>query len=163
MNLVASAARGALAGTIATAAMDALWYRRYRADGGESDIVTWEFGTEASDFGEDAPAPARVGKRIAEAVGVQLPASAVAMTNNVVHWMTGIGWGKAAGVVAGAVGMPALGVGIATGVAAFATSYAVLGALGIYRPITEYDAATLWKDLSAHLVFGATLGAALTI
>ena len=141
MNLVANAARGALAGTIATVAMDALWYRRYRVDGGENDIATWEFGTEASDFGEDVPAPARVGKRIAEAVGVQLPASAVAMTNNVVHWMTGIGWGKAAGVVAGAVGMPPLGVGIATGVAAWATSYAVLGV----PASTDRSPSTTWR------------------
>ena len=39
VNLVANVLRGALAGTIATAAMDALWYRRYRADGGENDVV----------------------------------------------------------------------------------------------------------------------------
>ena len=59
--------------------------------------------------------------------------------------------------------VPTLAVGVATGVTAWGSSYAVLGRLGIYRPITEYDKATLWKDLSAHLVFGTTLGAALTV
>jgi hypothetical protein len=53
--------------------------------------------------------------------------------------------------------------GVATGVAAWGTSYAVLGRLGIYQPISEYDRETLVKDLSAHLVFGATLGAVLSV
>jgi len=163
VGVVGSGVRGAVAGAIATAAMDLVWYRRYRADGGDHDLVTWEFSSPASGFDDDAPAPAQVGKRFADAVGVTLPGSAVATTNNVVHWMTGIGWGKVAGLVASAVPIPKLGVGIATGVTAWGTSYAVLGRLGIYRPITEYDSTTLWKDLSAHLVFGATLGAALTI
>ena len=155
-------ARGAIAGAMATVAMDALWFRRYRADGGVKDVVAWEFTTEVNDFGEHAPAPARVGKLVADAVGLQLPPSSVAATNNVVHWMTGIGWGKLAGLVAGAVRVPAIGVGLVTGIAAWSTSYAVLGRLGIYRPIAEYDRETLWKDLSAHLVFGTTLGVVLT-
>ena len=134
-----------------------------RAGGGDRGVVAWEFSTPASDFDDDAPAPARVGKRIADAAGITLPSSAVAATNNVVHWMTGIGWGKVAGLLAPVVPVPTLAVGLATGVTAWGTSYAVLGKLGIYRPITEYDTATLWKDLSAHLVFGSTLGAALTV
>ncbi len=71
--------------------------------------------------------------------------------------------GQVAGLVAAAVPIPGLAVGVATGITAWGTSYAVLGKLGIYRPISEYDKATLWKDLSAHLVFGTTLGAALTV
>jgi hypothetical protein len=163
VGVIASAVRGAIAGAVATAAMDLVWYRRYRADGGDHDLVTWEFSSAASDFDNDAPAPAQVGKRLADAVGIALPGSAVATTNNIVHWMTGVGWGKVAGLVGSAVPISPLGVGIATGVTAWGTSYAVLGKLGIYRPITEYDAAILWKDLSAHLVFGATLGTALTV
>ena len=61
------------------------------------------------------------------------------------------------------VPIPKLAVGIATGITAWGTSYAVLGKLGIYRPISQYDKATLWKDLSAHLVFGTTLGASLAV
>src|SRR5688572_7286341 len=106
--------------------MDLVWYRRYRAGGGDHDLVTWEFSSAASDFDDDAPAPAQVAKRLADAVGIALPGSAVATSNNVVHWITGIGWGKVAGVAASAVPIPRLGVGIATGVTAWATSYAVL-------------------------------------
>jgi hypothetical protein len=163
MGVVSNAVRGAVAGAIATTAMDFLLYRRYRAEGGDSSFGAWEFSTTATDFGEDAPAPARVGKRIADAVGITLDDSAVAPTNNVVHWMTGIGWGKVAGIGAGVLPVPAIAVGVGTGVTAWGTSYALLGAAGIYKPITEYDAKTLWKDLSAHLVFGATLGIALTV
>jgi hypothetical protein len=35
--------------------------------------------------------------------------------------------------------------------------------LGIYQPIAAYDRTTLWKDLSAHLLFGAVVGAVLTL
>ena len=162
MGLIAAAARGAVAGAVATAAMDAVWFRRYRAGGGDQRLLEWEFSAPATDFGEDAPAPARVANRIADAAGVSLPPSAVGPANNIVHWMTGVGWGKAAGVAAALIPAPALAVGVATGLAAWTTSYAVLGKLGIYRPITEYDRQTLAQDLSAHVVFGTTLGLALT-
>jgi hypothetical protein len=42
----------------------------------------------------------------------------------------------------------------------WAVSYAILPAAGLYRPIREYDRETLAKDLSAHLVYGATTAAA---
>jgi hypothetical protein len=160
---VANAVGGAVAGAVATVAMDLVWYRRYRRGGGDQDLGTWEFSTAATDFGEDAPAPARVGKRIADTLGLALPTSAVAATNNVVHWMTGVGWGTAAGGAAAVVPAPKLAIGIATGLTAWGTSYALLGKLGIYRPISEYDRATLWQDLSAHLVFGTTVGAVLGV
>ncbi len=163
MGVVSNAVRGAIAGAIATTAMDLVLFRRYRAEGGESEVRTWEFSTSATDFGEDAPAPARVGKRIADTVGITLDDTAVAPTNNVVHWMTGVGWGKVAGLAVGILPVPPLVVGVGTGVTAWGTSYALLGAAGIYKPITAYDAKTLWKDLSAHLVYGATLGIVLTV
>ena len=50
--------------------------------------------------------------------------------------------------------------GVMTGAAAWGTSYAVLPKLGVYKPITEYDPKTLWKDFSAHLVFGSAMGVA---
>jgi hypothetical protein len=49
---------------------------------------------------------------------------------------------------------------VLSGVGAWVTSYAVLPKLGVYKPITEYDPKTLWKDLSAHLVFGSAVGVA---
>lgn len=164
MRIVRTVAGGAVAGAIATAAMDLLWYRRYRRDGGDSDPATWEFSTSVTGYDDDdVPAPAQVGQRVARAVGVDLDDSTVAAANSVVHWATGVGWGQFAGLAATIVPAPALGVGIATGATAWGTSYAVLGAAGIYQPITSYDLKTLWKDLSVHLVFGSVLGAVLTV
>ena len=161
VRVIGSVLRGAVAGAVATAAMDLMWYRRYRQQGGEQPFASWELSTDATGFGDDAPAPARVGKRIAELVGIDLDDDAVARTNNVVHWMTGIGWGKVGGFAAAVLPLPALAIGAGTGVTAWASSYAILGRLGIYQPITAYDRETLWKDLSAHVVFGLTLGAVL--
>ena len=160
--MIAAAFTGSGAGVVATAPMDLLWYRRYRHDGGNQSFASWEFSTDASDFGDDAPAPARVGKRIADVVGIEIDESSVGTTNNLVHWTTGVGWGKVAGIAAAVLPVPTLLVGTATGATAWGTSYAVLGRLGIYKPTTQYDKETLWKDLSAHLVFGLTLGVALS-
>ncbi|MEP7114723.1 MAG: hypothetical protein ABI862_15760 [Ilumatobacteraceae bacterium] len=139
--------------------MDALWYSRYRRGGGTTSPADWEFQANASGF-DDAPAPAKVGKRIADAVNVDLPDSSVSTTDNVVHWATGLSWGVAAATLHRLPRVGALTAGVVAGIAAFSTSYVVLPKLGIYKSITEYDAATLAKDLSAHLVFGAATGLA---
>lgn len=162
MGVFASASRGAVAGVLATAAMDLVWYRRHRAGGGEQGLLEWEFSSSATSF-DEAPAPAQVGRLVADTLGVTIPDSEIATTNNLVHWMTGIGWGKFAAVAGSILPVPIVAVGVATGVSAWATSYAVLGRLGIYRPVAEYDRETLLKDLSAHLVFGASLGVALMV
>lgn len=144
-------ARGAVAGAIGMLAMDALWYKRYRDGGGEQRFVDWEFSGPSS-F-DEAGAPARLGRKLVREAGTDLPDSAADVTNNVVHWLTGAGYGA---VVQGLIHRsrnPAAS-GLATGAGAFANSYGVLGALGLYEPIWEYEAETLKKDLGAHLVYG---------
>jgi hypothetical protein len=151
-------AKSAVAGVAATLAMDAVWYRRRRAAGGTESFLAWEF---ASPTGfADAPAPARVAEWAADRIGVRLPDSAAGVANNVVHWATGLQWAAVASVLRTVTPLRPLTAGVVTGVVAWRTSYAVLPRLGIYRPMSEYDTRTLWDDLSAHLVFGATLGAA---
>lgn len=44
---------------------------------------------------------------------------------------------------------------LATGAGAWLNSCVVLGAIGVYKPIWEYDMETLKMDLGADLVFGA--------
>ena len=157
-RLVVGLGKGVLAGIAGTVAMDLLWYHRHRAEGGTSSFVTWEFQSDIDGFA-DAPAPARVGKIIAEKVHIDLPDRLAPLTNNVVHWSTGISWGVAAAVLRPLPGVGALRSGFLAGIAAWTTSYAVLPKLGVYEPITEYAPKTLWKDLSAHLVFGSAVGA----
>lgn len=156
-------AKGALAGAAGTLAMDLVWFRRYRAGGGSQPFVEWEF-TGTVDSWDDASAPGQLGKRLAKVVAnVDLPASAAGLTSNVMHWSTGMQWGVLLGLVLGGRSRsPGVGLSIVSGVAvgatAFASSYVVLPLVGLYKPIWEYDAKTVWKDLSAHLVYGSVTG-----
>lgn len=153
-------ARGVAAGAVGTLAMDLVWYSRYRRGGGEDRFTDWEFSASTKSF-DDAGAPAQIGKRIVEGLfHTELPPESAAFTNNVVHWATGSQWGAVYGVAAGSAAAANPALGLLLGAAAWGTSYVVMPLAKLYKPIWEYDAKTLAKDLSAHLVFGlATAGA----
>jgi hypothetical protein len=156
-------ALGVLAGGVGTAAMDLLWYSRYRSGGGTDGFIDWEFSTNLKDW-DNASAPALLGKRVIEGVFERtLPAERAALTNNVVHWATGLGWGAAYGIVAGSARVPKVRFGSVFGSAVWASSYVILPLAKLYKPIWEYDAKTLGKDLSAHLVYGSTAAAVFRI
>ncbi|MBI4260405.1 MAG: hypothetical protein HY658_07550 [Actinobacteria bacterium] len=151
---------GMVAGAIGTAAMDAVWYRRYRAGGGEQGFAAWEL-SEGLDSWEDAAAPARFGKRLWEGVfQEELPDERARLANNLVHWATGVGYGGLFGVLAGSARRRRRRWGIPFGAAVWVNSYVVLGRAGLYRSMWDYDARTLWKDLSAHLAYGLATAAA---
>lgn len=162
-SFLGSIARGKLAGFVGTAAMDALWYSRYQAGGGEDGFADWELATGLKDWSA-APAPAQFGKKVAEAfTGRELPDDSVRLVTNVVHWSTGIAWGGLYGLSLWrrrGAGRGALPAGLAFGTAVWASSYVILPLAGVYKPIWEYDAETLWKDLSAHWVYGLTTASA---
>ncbi len=142
---------GAAAGVVGTVAMDLVWYGRYRRGGGGDGVLDWEFASGTLSF-DEASAPGQVGKLVADTVGVDLPDELAATTTNAVHWLTGVGYGMAHGLLADRSGVAV--AGLATGLGAVINSYATLGTLGIYEPPWAYDAATLRDDASAHLVFG---------
>ena len=153
--------RGVAAGALGTLAMDLVWFRRYRNGGGTDGFVDWEFSAGTKSY-EDAAAPAQVGKRAVEGVfAVELPPESAALVNNAVHWATGAGWGAAYAVVAGSSRSANPAFGAVLGPAAWATSYLVLGLAKLYKPLWDYDARTLGRDLSAHFVFGLTTATAL--
>ncbi|MEX2424617.1 MAG: hypothetical protein WD990_11625 [Acidimicrobiia bacterium] len=153
---------GTAAGLVGTLAMDTLWWRRSRQAGSELGFVEWEFntGTDYDSF-DDVPAPGQVGQRLACLVGVDIPVASAGLTTDVVHWATGASWGAAAVTITAVSPLAAVPAGIVAGVAAVSTAYGALGAAGIYEPVWAYDSQTLWKDVSAHLVFGTAAGAAL--
>jgi hypothetical protein len=152
---------GAVAGAVGTVAMDVVWYVRHRRGGGTTGPLAWEFG--GVDGWDDVSAPGQVGKRVAEGfVGHELDDRWAQPTQNLVHWGTGMAWGAQFGLVAGSLRRRSWAAGLALGPVAWLTSYAVLPIAGVYQPIWEYDAKTLAKDLSAHLVYGAATGAAFT-
>ena len=146
--------RGVVAGVVGTAAMDVVWYLRYRRGGGKERFLDWELSTDLMSW-DNAPAPAVVGKRIVEGfTGRTLPPERAAFVNNFMHWAYGIGWGTAYGILAGSLRRPPVVLGAPFGAVVWATGYVVLPTAGVYKPIWEYDPKTLWKDLSAHLVYG---------
>lgn len=152
--------KGALAGLVGTLAMDLLWYRRYRRDGGDDGFLDWEFSAGTTSY-EQAGAPAQVGKRVVEGyLQRELPDESARTMNNAVHALTGVAWGTMHGIVVASMARPRTLNRLATGATAWAASYATLAPAGLYKPMRDYSPKVLWKDLSAHLVFGLGTGGA---
>jgi hypothetical protein len=160
MTPVGAVVRGVVAGAAGTVAMDLLWYARYSRGGGESGFADWELSAGLESW-EGAAAPAQVGRRVVEGLfQVELPPEKARLTNNVMHWAYGLSWAAAYGVVAGSLRRPKARYGLVLGPVVWLSGYVVLPLAKLYKPIWEYDTETLAKDLSAHLVFGATTGVA---
>lgn len=149
---------GGVAGAAGTVAMDAFWYARHRRAGGSDGPLRWEFG--GIDGWDDVSAPGQVGRRLLEGLlDRSVPDERAGTVQNLVHWGTGVLWGAQLGLVEGRRPRPRWTAGLVLGPVAWLTSYLALAPTGIYRPIWEYDGATLARDLGAHLVFGAGTGA----
>jgi hypothetical protein len=154
MTPLGAVGRGLVAGALGTAAMDLLWFWRYKRDHGEDRFLAWELSSGLCSW-EQAPAPAQIGKRLVEGVFQrEVPAEQAAFVNNVTHWGYGILGGAQYGLIAGSLAAPRIVYGIPFGATVWATSYVVLPLAKLYKPIWEYDLGTLAKDLSAHLVYG---------
>ncbi|HEY0581815.1 MAG TPA: hypothetical protein VGE94_06500 [Chloroflexota bacterium] len=144
--------RGLAAGAAGTLTMDLVWFARYKRGGGQQSFFDWEFSVGLDDWSK-ASAPGQLGKRIYEALfRRELSARYAALTNNIMHWSYGVGWGGLYGILAGS--RPHLLSGLPFGAFVWGTSYVVLPPTGLYKPIWEYDLSTLWQDLSAHLAYG---------
>jgi hypothetical protein len=160
MTPLGAVVRGVTASALGTFAMDSFLYRRYKKDGGTRGFRSWE-SSNGLDSWDDAPAPAKVGKRLLEVIlRRDLSPQHARLLNNVTHWGYGLLAGAQYGVIVGSLRSPKLRYGLPLGAGVWAAGYAVLPAMGIYRPIWEYDLETLRKDLSAHLVFGFGTAAA---
>jgi hypothetical protein len=161
-HLVKAAVLGALAGAGGTLAMDLVEFRRYRRGGGTDRLIAWE-SAEGVDTWDKAPAPGQVGRRLAKALtGRELPEGRARATTNAVHWATGIGWGAQFGLVRGLSPRHRLALGLLLGPTAWLTSYVILPVAKVYKPIWDYDTATLAGDLGAHLAFGLVTAASFT-
>jgi hypothetical protein len=150
------ALRGALAGAFGTAAMTA-WQALAS--------TLQSSGEEESQVGsqnpwEQAPAPAKVAKRIGEGIFQKdVSPDLIPLLSNAMHWAYGTSWGLPYGLsVAGRPGS-ALRRGATLGVAVWASSYLQLVPMGIYQPPWKYKPQELALDLSYHLIYG--LGASI--
>jgi hypothetical protein len=160
---VGAVVRGAAAGAVGTAAMDILLFARYRRDGGESRFPDWELSA-GLDRWEDVPAPGQVGKRLAEGFLQRvIPPRWARFTNNLVHWGYGVAWGAQYGIVAASLAHRRARHGVLFGSLVGASGYVVLPLAELYKPMWEYDAKTLGKDLSAHVVYGVATATAFRV
>ena len=145
--------RGMLSGAAGTAAMDLFLYGRHRRQGGSQDLLSWEFGGPSA--WDKVSAPAQIGRRLFEGYTQRpLPESRARLTNNLMHWGYGIGWGTLFGIVAGSLPKARAGVGPLFGAMVWGSSYVLLPVAGLYKPIWKYRPAELAPDLAAHLVYG---------
>jgi hypothetical protein len=163
MPTIQDTIRGVAASAPGTLAMDASLYRRYRHDGGTEAFPGWE-SSEGLASWDDAPAPARVAKRLLEGVlGRELSPRYARALNNATHWGFGLAAGAGYGLLIGSRREPKLWYGLPYGAAVWASGYVVLPLLGVYKPIWKYDLKTLREDLSAHLVFGTATAATFSL
>jgi hypothetical protein len=148
------------AGAVGIAAMDLVQFARYRLGGGKDPLLAWEFSAGLKDW-EQAPAPAQIGRRVVEGVFQrELPPTYAALTNNLTHWGYGVAWGGLFGLVQSSLRAPRVRNGLALGALVWSASYVLMPLAKLYRPIWEYDAKVLAKDLGDHLVYGVGTGAA---
>jgi hypothetical protein len=139
--------------------MDLAQYVAYRIGDGPAPFLEWEFG--AVEGWEGAPAPAQVGRRLVEGLfQTRLPDGRANLVNNAMHWGYGIAWGGAFGIVAGSARSNRARWGVLFGPTVWLSDYVVLPAMGIYKPLWEYDVRTLAKDFAGHLVYGTATAAA---
>ena len=109
---------------------------------------------------ESASAPGQFGKRIVEALtGQELPDHWARTMTNTVHWATGIGFGAQFGLLCGLSERRQLALSLALGPTAWLTGYVILPLARVYKPIWDYDAVTLAKDLGTHVVYGSVTAA----
>ena len=151
--------RGAVAGAAGIVAMDCVGYARYRSTGGDQQPLQWEFGGPST--WDAVAAPAQVGRRLYEGY-LQRPLDErwARLTNNVMHWGYGIGWGTLFGVVAASVARQRIAFGPVFGATVWASSYVSLPLAGLYKPIWKYSVTELAPDLVGHLAYGTATGAA---
>lgn len=151
--------RGLLAGVAGTTAMTA-WQElssRLQASGssGSSKRV------EEESLWASAPAPAKVTKRLIEALfRREVRPERIPLLTNVAHWGYGTAWGAVYGLLQGTLRANPLAHGLAFGSGVWAMSYVELVPMGLYEPPWKYPAKSLAKDLSYHLVYGVGVAGA---
>jgi hypothetical protein len=159
MTPLAAVVSGLLAGAVGTVTMDAVRYLTYRRGGGKDAPLAWEFAK--IDSWAQAPDPGLVAKRVVEGfTQKEIPDRRAFLISTVAHWAYGSSLAAVYGIVVGSLRRPLAVLGPPFGAAVWGLSYLVLPEGGLYKPIWDYDAKTLAKDLAAHLGYGSGTGTA---
>lgn len=149
--------KGLVAGLIGTAAMTVAQELYAKLQSGEGDA---EGGRAVEDPWEQASAPARVGKRIAEGVFQKdVGEEMIGPFTHGMHW----GYGTVNGGVFGLI-QPSLGDGhpirngLGFGAAVMASSYVQLVPMGLSEVPWKYSPRDLATELGFHLAYGLGVG-----
>lgn len=147
--------RGIAAGAAGTAVMTAYQLAVAKAQGKP-------LSTPVPHRWADAPAPAQVAKKAAEAVGQgrRLTREEVPLLTNAMHWLYGVSWGAFYGLAAGRTQPDPVAGGLAFGTGVWGAAYAELVPLGVYQPPWKVPARELALDLSYHVVYGMAVALA---
>jgi hypothetical protein len=114
---------------------------------------------EQQDPWEQAPAPAKVARKILEGVfDCEVPPKKIGLLTNAVHWGYGTSWGALYGLLPGTAPVSPVRRGLMFGTAVWVMSYLTLVPMGIYRAPWRYPPGELALDLSYHLAYGAGVG-----
>ena len=152
-----------MAGAIGTAVMTAaqtLASKARGSGGDEEEGAETGASAEQRDPWEQAPAPAKVARKILEAVfACEVPPDKIGLLTNAVHWGYGTSWGALYGLLQRGRRVSPVRSGLVFGTAVWAVSYVTLVPMGIYRPPWRYPPGELALDLSYHLAYGAGVGA----
>ncbi|MBA2475365.1 MAG: hypothetical protein H0V40_05355 [Actinobacteria bacterium] len=153
-----AAGRGLAAGIVGTAVMTAYQEAKSRlsSDSGESE----DGGDEGEQTWEDAPEPAKIGKRISEGMFKRkLSSEHIDLTNTIVHWAYGTGWGMLYGLTQGTARGRVIPRGLLFGTAVWGSAYVLLPAMKLYKPLWKYPPSTLAADWAQHAVYGLGVAA----
>jgi predicted cobalt transporter CbtA len=160
MRLLRDVGAGIVAGAIGTSAMDLLLYARYRRDGGKDSLWRWEFAGNVMSW-DEASAPGQLARKAwHRATGHEPSDDWARAATNTVHWATGVGWGLAYSALASTTSRRPWTRAFALGPIVWTSGYVLLPLAKVYKPIWKYDARTLAKDLSAHVLYGTAVSVA---
>ncbi|MGE0026334.1 MAG: hypothetical protein AB7O78_16105 [Thermoleophilia bacterium] len=158
MTPLGAVGRGLVAGALGTGAMTAAQLLRSRLheqaqDGGEG--ADDGSAQAPGDPWEEAPAPAKVARRVLEGVfGRQVPAERIGLLTNAMHWGYGTAWGAVYGLLRGSGVVHGARGGLAFGAAVWGMSYVELVPMGLYEPPWEYPPGQLAPEAGYHLAYG---------
>jgi hypothetical protein len=157
-------ATGIFAGAAGTAAMTAhqeLRQRLGRANEQPQDPEQPSGDRSEPDRWQSAPAPAQVGKRVIEGfLGRPVPAKAIPVLTQVMHWSYGSAWGGVYAITRKSARGRIRLLGPLFGLGVWAVSYIQLVPLGIYEPPWSYPLSSIADEIGYHLVYGATVATA---
>ena len=158
--LLVRVGRGLAAGVVGAATMTA-WQELSSRLQSSSQESQGPGDSPPADPWAEAPAPAKVGRMIVQALGHDVPADKIELLTNIMHWGYGTTWGGVYGAVMGkSADERPLIRGLGFGASVWVMSYVELVPLGIYQPPWKYPPRSLALDLSYHLAYGAGVGLA---